>query len=112
MKPSLVDICKFLGGSQFEYHRLYFPLNEYPVHCPNEGSCSVKQTAEYKSLTKTVQNVAFSRGSPLSLNGGGNMKIRMHCGYCNRHDKNKVGGPDMYSSVYRSTLLVGDRKET
>ena len=44
------------------------------------------------------------------LNGGDNMKILMHCGYCNRQDKKKVGGPDRHASVYRSALLVGDRK--
>ena len=33
----------------------------------------------------------------------------MHYIYCNRHDKNKVEGPDRYASVYCSSVLVGDR---
>ena len=80
------------------------------MHCPDEGSRYVKKTPEYKSLMKTFQNFAFSSGSPLSINGGDNMKIRMHCGYCNRHNKNKVGGPDRHASVYCLTLLVSDGK--
>ena len=103
--PTIIDICKFLGGQQPNYWRLAFSPTDFPAPTPVEAAIiqlGSKADSKFQSVKNAIISASYDGNSPVSLNpsknktfkcrfslnGSGNNHKALDKDYCDE----KIGG--------------------